>query len=73
MSQSESEPDGIRDEDLPEDLQPGEDNPLAEPLDTDEVDPDDLDLAGGKTADESDDQDEEDEEDAAEAESDEEE
>lgn len=53
MSESESEPGGIRDEDLPEDLQPGEDNPLAEPLDTDEVDPDDLDLAGGKSADES--------------------
>lgn len=54
MSESETEPGGIRDEDLPEDLQPGEDNPLAEPLDTDEVDPDDLDVTGGKTAAESD-------------------
>jgi hypothetical protein len=51
MSESESEPGGISDEDLPEDLQPGEDNPLAEPLDTEDVDRDDLDLAGGKAAD----------------------
>ncbi len=51
MSESETEPGGIRDEDLPEDLQPGEDNPLAEPLDDDEVDPEDVDLEGGKTAD----------------------
>ena len=58
MSESESEP-GIRDEDLPDDLRPGEDNPLAEPLDTDEVDPDDLDLDAGKTADESDDEEDE--------------
>ncbi|QBR91645.1 hypothetical protein [Nocardioides euryhalodurans] len=54
MSTSESEPGGISDEDLPDDLQPGEDNPLAEPLDTDEVDPDDLDMDGGKAAEESD-------------------
>ena len=38
MSTSESEPGGIGDEDLPEDLQPGEDNPLAEPLDPDDED-----------------------------------
>jgi hypothetical protein len=31
---------GITDEMLPEDLQPGEDNPLAEPLDPDDVDRD---------------------------------
>ncbi|WP_426245319.1 hypothetical protein [Nocardioides sp. LHG3406-4] len=31
---------GIADEQLPEDLQPGEDNPLAEPLDPDDVDRD---------------------------------
>ena len=31
---------GISDDQLPEDLQPGEDNPLAEPLDPDEVDRD---------------------------------
>ncbi|QZY30260.1 hypothetical protein [Nocardioides coralli] len=55
MSESESEPGGIRDEDLPEDLQPGEDNPLAEPL-ADDVDPDELDLEGGKTAEESEDE-----------------
>jgi hypothetical protein len=66
MSESESEPAGIRDDDLPEDLQPGDDNPLAEPLDTDEVDLDDLDLEGGKTADETGDPDGDDEEDEAE-------
>lgn len=58
MSESRSEPDsdataGIDDEQLPEDLQPGEDNPLAEPLDED-VDPDDLDVLEGKHAVESD-------------------
>ena len=31
---------GITDDLLPEDLQPGEDNPLAEPLDPDDVDRD---------------------------------
>ena len=61
MSESETESGGIPDENLPEDLQPGEDNPLAEPLDTDEVDRDDLELDGGKTPVESGD----DEEDAA--------
>jgi hypothetical protein len=49
-----SEP-GISDDQLPEDLQPGEDNPLAEPLD-DEVDPGDLDMDGGKGAEEWDDE-----------------
>jgi hypothetical protein len=46
----------IEDEDLPEDLQPTDDNPLAKPL-TDEDDPkspEELDVLGGKTADESD-------------------
>ncbi len=55
-STSESEGDataGIDDEQLPEDLQPGEDNPLAEPLDED-VDPDDLDVLEGKRPVESD-------------------
>lgn len=46
---------GIRDEDLPEDLQPGEENPLAEPLD-DDVEVDDLDMGGGKGAEEWDDE-----------------
>jgi hypothetical protein len=46
---------GIDDDQLPEDLRAGEDNPLAEPLD-DEVDPDDLDMEGGKGADEWDDE-----------------
>jgi hypothetical protein len=46
MSESGRETGEIRDEDLPEDLQPGEDNPLAEPLDEDV---DDLDVHGGKT------------------------
>lgn len=53
MSESESEQDGIRDEDLPEDLQPGEDNPLAETPDPDELDRDELDLYGGKDPEES--------------------
>ena len=51
MSESESDRDGIGDESLPEDLRPGEANPLAEPLD-DEVDLDDLDVRGGKRAEE---------------------
>ena len=40
----------IEDEDLPEDLQPSDDNPLAKPL-TDEDDPkspEELDVLGGK-------------------------
>ena len=65
MSESEREPDGITDDHLPEDLQPGEDNPLAEPLDTDEVDRDDLDLQGGKTAEESEDSEEDEQEDGS--------
>jgi hypothetical protein len=48
MSESEPETGGIRDEDLPEDLQPSEENPLAEPLEED-VDRDDLDMEGGRT------------------------
>lgn len=59
MTNSENEPGGITDEDLPEDLVPGEDNPLAEPLD-DEVDPGDLDMDGGKGAEQWDDEDLED-------------
>ena len=44
---------GITDDQLPEDLVPSEDNPLAEGLDPDET-PDDLDLlGGGKDAEES--------------------
>jgi len=53
MSESENEPEiGIGDDQLPEDLQPGEDNPLAEGLPDDET-VDDL-LTGGKGAEESD-------------------
>ena len=73
MSESEREPDGITDDDLPEDLRPGDDNPLAEPLDTDEVEIDDLDMGGGKTADESGDRGDSEEEDAEDASADEEE
>jgi hypothetical protein len=61
MSESDSETGGIRDEDLPEDLQPKEENPLAEPLDED-VDRRDLDVRGGKAPEGSDD-DEDDEDD----------
>jgi hypothetical protein len=42
MSNASDEPEtGITNEQLPEDLQPTDDNPLAQPLD-DDVDPDDL-------------------------------
>ena len=51
MSESEPETGSIRDEDLPEDLQPGEENPLAEPLDED-VDRDDLEVLVGKAREE---------------------
>jgi hypothetical protein len=42
---------GIDDEQLPEDLQPSEDNPLAASLDErdDARDPEELDMQGGKT------------------------
>ena len=42
---------GIDDEQLPEDLRPSEDNPLAAPLDErdDARDPEELDMQGGKT------------------------
>lgn len=50
---------GIEDEQLPEDVRPGEDNPLAEGLDDTET-PDDLEpgelLEGGKTPDQWDDE-----------------
>ncbi|MBJ7358288.1 hypothetical protein [Nocardioides sp.] len=50
MSNSSGE--GITDDQLPEDLVPSEDNPLAEGLDPDEV-PDDVDLLEGKDAEQS--------------------
>jgi hypothetical protein len=50
---------GISDDQLPEDLQAREENPLAEPLD-DDVDTDELDMRGGKGAEEWDDEDLED-------------
>lgn len=63
MSNAENETpestDGISDEQLPDDLQPSEDNPLAEPLDED-VDPEDLDMDGGRKPDQWDDEDVED-------------
>ena len=55
---SENEPaTGISDEELPEDLQPTDDNPLAQPLDgdDDQTKPlEELDMQGGKTAEQSD-------------------
>jgi hypothetical protein len=56
MSDQSDEPTtGISDEDLPEDLQPSEDNPLAQPLEGDDVkSPEELDVMGGKTPDQSD-------------------
>jgi hypothetical protein len=49
MSESETEHD-IRDEDLPEDLQPSDDNPLAKDLSEaeDPKSPEELDMQGGK-------------------------
>jgi len=46
---------GISDEQLPEDLQASEDNPLAEPLTEEDApdDMDDLDMMGGGSSDES--------------------
>jgi hypothetical protein len=49
---SSSPDEGITDDQLPEDLVPSEDNPLAAGLDPDEV-PDDVDLLEGKDAEES--------------------
>jgi len=52
-NENESSGPGIEDDQLPADLVPSEDNPLAEGLDRDET-PDDLDLLGeGKDAEES--------------------
>ena len=50
---------GISDEQLPEDLQPSEDNPLAEPLTEEEApdDIDDLDMMGGSSGDSDEDSD----------------
>ena len=48
---------GIGDDKLPEDLQPSEENPLAQPVDEDEAKPaEELDMHGGKTPVESDDE-----------------
>ena len=46
---------GITDDQLPEDLRPSEENPLAQPLDEDDA-PDDLDMYGGKPAEQWDDE-----------------
>ena len=47
--QSDQPTTGISDEDLPEDLRPTDDNPLAQPLDEEEAkSPDELDVLGGK-------------------------
>ena len=50
-----SQDEGITDEDLPEDLQPTDDNPLAKPLseDDDPKSPEELDMEGGKTPEQS--------------------
>ena len=49
------DPRGITDDQLPEDLRPSEDNPLAQPLD-DEDALDDLDVHGGRPAEQWDDE-----------------
>jgi hypothetical protein len=49
---------GIGDEDLPEDLQPTDDNPLAQDLDEDEAKSrEELDVLGGKTPEQGDEDD----------------
>ena len=49
---------GISDEQLPEDLRPTDDNPLAQPLsEEDAKSPGELDMLGGKTPEESEDDD----------------
>ncbi len=56
-------PEGIGDDQLPEDLRPTEDNPLAQPLDPEDdatKDPEELDLHGGKPAEEWDSEDDSD-------------
>jgi hypothetical protein len=56
MSNHDDEPaTGISDEDLPEELRPSDDNPLAQPLteDDDPKSPEELDVMGGKTPEES--------------------
>jgi len=59
-------PNAISDEDLPEDLQPTDDNPLAQPLDQDDAkSPEELDVLGGKTPDQQDGSDTQETEDTA--------
>ncbi|MFC7493498.1 MULTISPECIES: hypothetical protein [unclassified Nocardioides] len=55
MSNHEDETDaGITDEELPEELQPTDDNPLAQELDDDEAkSAEELDMHGGKTPEQS--------------------
>ncbi len=60
MSENANERVGIEDEDLPEDLQPTDDNPLAQDLDEDEAKPaEELDVLGGKVPEQRDDDSEE--------------
>jgi hypothetical protein len=61
MSESETEQTGeVTDDQLPEDLRPSDDNPLAQPLDEEDAEVDDLDMDGGKPAEQWDDEDLED-------------
>jgi hypothetical protein len=61
MSESETEqPGAVTDDQLPEDLRPTDDNPLAQPLDEEDAEVDDLDMGGGKPAEQWDDEDLED-------------
>lgn len=55
MSETDNAPGGIEDESLPDELQPTDENPLARDLDPDDEQTrslDDLEMDGGKTADE---------------------
>ncbi|WP_243060788.1 hypothetical protein [Nocardioides sp. SR21] len=62
MSENDDNQSGIGDEDLPEDLQPTDDNPLAQDLDEDDArSPEELDMQGGKAPEETEDTDDADE------------
>jgi hypothetical protein len=60
MTQQPDDPgarEGITDEDLPEDLRPTDDNPLAQPLEGEDVkSPEELDVLGGKVPEQRDEQ-----------------
>ena len=66
MSETDHDQSGIQDEDLPEDLRPTDDNPLAQDLDEDDAkSPEELEMGGGKAPEQSDEGDSDDPDDSA--------